>query len=109
MDKEFLQKYNKIKREEEVIKCKILNITENNLKKKTLKKKHILLKRRIKRKEIRINDYINNIDDCIIKKIATLRYLNGLKWSEVALKMGECYREDSLRIMFERYINKNNL
>ncbi|MBU5439593.1 hypothetical protein KQI42_16380 [Tissierella sp. MSJ-40] len=32
-----------------------------------------------------INDYMNNIDDSLIRRILTLRYINGLTWEGVAM------------------------
>ena len=49
----------------------------------------------------RLNRYIASIDDCLIRQILSLRYINGLCWQQVATSIGNntadsvkkaCYR-----------------
>ncbi len=50
------------------------------------------------------NDYINNIDDSLIRQIITLRYINGLEWKQVAASIGGNNTADSVRKIAERYL-----
>lgn len=51
-----------------------------------------------------IEDFIENIEDSHIRRIISLRYIDGLQWSRVAMKMGRGYTEDSVRMSVNRYL-----
>ena len=37
----------------------------------------------------RLMQYINSVDDSLMRQILTLRYVNGLSWQQVAFAIGE--------------------
>lgn len=53
-----------------------------------------------------IEDYIQKIEDSGIRRIARFRYIDGLKWKEVAVRMGKGYSEDFCRIKMENFLKK---
>lgn len=53
-----------------------------------------------------IEEYIQKIEDSEIRRIARLRYIEGLNWRQVAVHMGKGYTEDSCRIKIERFLKK---
>ena len=55
----------------------------------------------------RLKNYINSIDDCVIRQIMTLRHVDGLSWVKVALQIGGNNTADSVRIAHERFLNEN--
>ena len=50
------------------------------------------------------NEYINNIDDSLIRQIISLRYINGLTWEQVAAHIGGNNTADSVRKAAERFL-----
>ena len=53
---------------------------------------------------VEINEYIETIDDSLIRQIITLRYVNGLTWDQVAARIGGGNTADSLRKMHDRFL-----
>lgn len=49
-------------------------------------------------------EYIDNINDSLIRQIITLRYVNGLTWEQVAASIGGNNTADSVRKMAERFL-----
>lgn len=62
-------------------------------------------KRLLKMKQ-EIEDYIQKIEDSEIRRIARFRYIDDLKWKEVAARMGKGYSEDFCRIKMENFLKK---
>jgi hypothetical protein len=52
------------------------------------------------------NEYIEGINDSMIRQIIILRYVNGLGWKDVATKLGGNNTADSVRMMLDRYLGK---
>ena len=52
----------------------------------------------------RILQYINDIDDALIRLIIQYRYLNLLTWTKVAYFVGGNNTPDSVRMLSDRYI-----
>ena len=50
------------------------------------------------------NDFIESIDDSLIRQIISLRYINGLTWEQVAAHIGGNNTADSVRKVAERYL-----
>ena len=66
-----------------------------------------LLRERQKRAEeliVEIEEYINAIDDSRVRRMITLKYINGKTWYQVAQIMGEYYTQDSCKKQVQRYI-----
>lgn len=51
-----------------------------------------------------MNEYIENIDDSLIRQIITLRCVNGLEWGQVAASIGGNNTADSVRMLYNRYL-----
>jgi len=69
------------------------------------------LKRKLERrleevmeKREEIEEYINSIDDSMIRMILTLRYINGLSWRQIANHIGGGNTPDSVRKMHDRFL-----
>lgn len=66
-----------------------------------------LIERQIKAMQI-VNDielFISQIDDALMRRIIDLRFIEKLSWQEVADRIGG-NTEDSVRMQFERFIQK---
>lgn len=50
------------------------------------------------------HEYIENIDDSLIRQIITLRHIEGLTWEQVAARIGGSSTADSLRKMHDRFL-----
>lgn len=56
----------------------------------------------ILRQTTEIERFIAHLPDSHIRRVVTLRVVDGLSWCEVATKMGGGNTEDSVRMMFNR-------
>lgn len=56
----------------------------------------------------RLERYISNIDDSLTRQVFTLRYVDGMSWTKVAIKVGGYNTADSVRMICNRYIEKEN-
>lgn len=54
----------------------------------------------------RLNRYIQSVDDSLIRQIISLRFVDGLKWQQVAVSIGGNNNEDSLRMLLNRFLRK---
>lgn len=54
-----------------------------------------------------IEEYIQNIKDSEIRRIARFRYIDDLEWRQVAVRMGKGYSADACRKKIERFLEKN--
>lgn len=77
-------------------------------------KKLYRLKKRLKRRVEELidlieetNEYIENIDDSLIRQIITLKYINGLTWEQVAASIGGNNTADSVRKAAERFLSRS--
>ena len=53
-----------------------------------------------------LNRNINSIDDSRLRLILSLRYINGLKWRQISLRLGRKATEDSVRIVHSRFLKE---
>ena len=53
-------------------------------------------------------DYIESVDDPMIRMILTYRYVNNYSWQKTAFKIGGGNRVNSLRKRLYRYFKKQN-
>lgn len=53
------------------------------------------------------NEYIESIDDSLIRQIIALRYINGLTWQQVAAHIGGDNTADSVRMACNRFLEKS--
>ncbi|KHO36729.1 RNA polymerase subunit sigma-24 [Clostridium tetani] len=50
------------------------------------------------------NEFIENIEDSLVRQIISLRYINGLTWEEVATNIGGNNTADSVRMLCNRFL-----
>lgn len=50
------------------------------------------------------NEFIENIEDSLVRQIISLRYINGLTWEEVAANIGGGTTTESVRKTAERFL-----
>lgn len=55
----------------------------------------------------RLERYIADIDDSLLRQIFTYRFVNGLPWLQVAACIGGNNTVDSVRVACNRYIEKH--
>ena len=55
-----------------------------------------------------LTDYIENVDDPIIRMILTYRYVNNFSWEKTASKIGGRNRVSGLKKRLYRYFRKEN-
>lgn len=82
---------------------------EYSKKKMWLNKNKAILQEREKQIEQMILDveqFISTIDDSHIRRIVMFRVVDNLSWNEVADKIGGGNTDDSVRKMYDRYLNK---
>ena len=53
-----------------------------------------------------VEQFISSIDDSYMRRLVTLRVIDGLSWLKVAEKMGGMNTEHSVRKAFERFLKK---
>jgi hypothetical protein len=54
----------------------------------------------------RLNHYISTVEDCQMRMILSLRYVNGLEWGQVAYSIGSGYSAKSIQMMVKRFLEK---
>jgi len=54
----------------------------------------------------RLNRYINTVEDSQMRTILSLRYVNGLSWSQVAFSIGGGNSDKSIQMMVNRFLDK---
>lgn len=82
---------------------------ELEFKKKILKQRQELLHTQemdliLRTKEV--EQFISGIDDSFTRRIITLRILNGLKWTEIAEKIGGGNTESCVKMIYQRFLDK---
>lgn len=53
---------------------------------------------------VEVEEYISSINDSFMRRIISLRVIDGLTWGDVAIKMGGYNTEDSVRMAFNRFL-----
>lgn len=80
------------------------------------RKKTLLFARKAKLSEIELDllekvnmveEYISSLSDSHIRRIISLRVVEGLSWGKIAIKMGGNNTEDSVRMCYNRFIENN--
>jgi len=83
-----------------------VNIPEYEKKVKRLRRKlHRRLDELMEKRE-ELEEYIATVPDSMIRMILTLRYVNGLSWSQVAAHIGGGNTADSVRMMHNRFLQE---
>lgn len=55
----------------------------------------------------RLEEYINTVDDSLLRQIFTLRFVNGLPWEQVAFSIGKEYKGETARKLCYRYLKQH--
>ena len=55
-----------------------------------------------------VEQFISGIDDSFTRRIITLRVLNGLKWTEIAERMGGGNTESCVKMIYQRFLDKKS-
>lgn len=53
-----------------------------------------------------VQEFINGIEDSHLRRIVTMRYVDGMKWKQIAQNIGGGNTEDSVRKTVERFLEK---
>ena len=53
---------------------------------------------------LKIQSFIFNIDDSLLRQIFEGRYIKGLSWAAIATRLGGYYTTDYIRILHDRYL-----
>lgn len=56
------------------------------------------------RQLVKLQAFINGVEDCQLQEILTLRYVNGLSWNQVAVCIGGGNTADGVRKMHDRFL-----
>ncbi len=87
---------------------------EENIKRKKVLRAHIV--ETIQKKQVlcltvrnKLESYIAELPDSLLRMIFTYRFINGLTWSEVSISIGVHTTEDSVKKMCYRYLQKENI
>lgn len=54
-----------------------------------------------------VEEYIDSINDCRMRRIISMRFIDKLSWLQVANRIGKNATADSVRMEFNRFIEKN--
>jgi len=65
------------------------------------------LKNELFEEMIAIQEYINNIQDSLVRMIITLRFVECYSWDEVAIAVGGGNSYDGIKKIYYRYIKNN--
>ena len=55
----------------------------------------------------RLNKYITSVEDCYLRHILMCRFVLGMTWTQVAIKVGGGNTADSVRKAVERFLEKS--
>lgn len=61
---------------------------------------------KLQRQQREIMDYINGIDDSLIRQIMVCRYVHLMSWTQVAMEIGGGNTSDSVRKVHDRFLRK---
>lgn len=82
---------------------KVSSPTENRALKLAEKKEAIEeLERKVEDKRIEIIQYLQTVDDSLLRQIILHRCIKGLSWRRTAIEIGGGNTEDGLRMIFNR-------
>lgn len=82
-----------------------IDIEEYERRIRRLQRKLIKKKEKLLQLQEEVTDFINNIEDSLIRQAITLKYVNGMSWQGIAKEMGSNTTSDSIRMAVNRYLN----
>lgn len=76
--------------------------------KRSIRLQNKLMRRKKKLLELQeeVNNFIDGIDDSLVRQVITLRYIDGVSWQEVSDKIGGEYTPDRVRKIAERFLKE---
>ena len=86
-------------------------VPEYTRKKAMLRHREIVLNGLKNEVEATINDvqvFINGIEDSHIRRIVSMRYIDGMTWRQIAARIGGGNSEDAVRKTVERFLRQEN-
>jgi len=84
-----------------------INIKDYNRKVRRLQKKFNERIEKLTALVEEVNDYVESIDDSLIRQIIILRYIDGYTWEQVAAHIGGNNTADSVRMMHNRFLQSS--
>lgn len=78
---------------------------ENDFKIAEIRRVIVEKRERCLEERLRLEKYISSVDDSLVRMAMTLRFLDGMHWRAVAMRIGGGNTEDSVKKMVYRYIN----
>jgi len=54
---------------------------------------------------MKIQSFIYDIDDSLLRQIFDARYIKGMTWTAIAMRVGGYYSTDYIRILHDRFLN----
>lgn len=61
---------------------------------------------RLKEKCLEIEEWLESVDDSLIRRVIRHRFIDGLSWRQIAYRVGGENTEDGVRMAIERYLEK---
>ena len=55
-----------------------------------------------------VQEFINGIEDSHVRRIVTMRFIDGMKWRQIARNVGGGNTEDSVRKTVERFLERED-
>lgn len=55
-----------------------------------------------------VQEFINGIEDSHVRRIVTMRFVDGMKWKQIAKNIGGGNTEDSVRKAVERFLERED-
>lgn len=77
---------------------------ENDFKIAEIRRVIVEKRERCLEERLRLEKYISSVDDSLVRMAMTLRFLEGMHWRAVAMRIGGGNTEDSVKKMVYRYI-----
>lgn len=58
---------------------------------------------------VRVEEYLNTLDDSRMRRMISMKYIEGMSWCKVAQRMGGRATEDSCKKQMERFFKNNQI
>lgn len=58
---------------------------------------------------VRVEEYLNTLDDSRMRRMISMKYIEGMSWCKVAQRMGGRATEDSCKKQMERFLKNNQI
>ena len=58
---------------------------------------------------VSVEEYLNTLDDSRMRRMISMKYIEGMSWCKVAQRMGGRATEDSCKKQMERFLKNNQI